>query len=172
MDTKVFSVPKGNLTANHENLFLGQLPKRLVVGMVENSAFHGNFQKNPYYFRNYDLNFLALYADGQQIPTKPLQPNFQRNKAVRSYLSLFSGTGMLYQGEGNSIDRDEYLQGFTLFAFDLTPDLNDGGHFNLVKQGNLRLELHFAKLKVCGLSQLTAAHVIYCISQEQRLLAG
>ena len=72
-------------------------------------------------------------------------PNFDRNKSIRSYLTLFSGTGMLYQDEGNNIDRDEYLQGYTLFAFDLTPDLNDGGHFNLVRQGNLRLEIHFAK---------------------------
>ena len=145
VDTKVFSIPRGNLTGNQENLFLGQLPKRMVVGMVENSAFNGSFPKNAYNFRHFDLNFLALYADGQQIPAKPLQPNFERKKAVRSYLTLFSGTGMLYQDEGNGIDRDEYLQGYTLFAFDLTPDLNDGGHFNLVKQGNLRLELHFAK---------------------------
>ena len=34
-------------------------------------------------------------------------------------------------------------KGYTLFAFDLTPDLSDGGHFNVIKQGNLRLELHF-----------------------------
>ncbi len=145
VDTKVFSVPKGNLTANQENLFLGQLPKRLVVGMVESAAFNGSFNRNAYNFRHYDVNFLALYADGQQIPAKPLQPNCERNKAVRSYLSLFSGTGMLYRDVGNNIDRDEYLQGYTLFAFDLTPDLNDGSHFNLVKQGNLRLELHFGR---------------------------
>ena len=29
------------------------------------------------------------------------------------------------------------------FAFDLTADLDDGGHFQLVKQGNLQLELQF-----------------------------
>ena len=34
-------------------------------------------------------------------------------------------------------------KGFKLFAFDLSADLDDGGHFQLVKQGNLRLELHF-----------------------------
>ena len=37
----------------------------------------------------------------------------------------------------------KYNNGFTLFAFDLTPDLDKGGYFHLVKQGNLRLELHF-----------------------------
>jgi hypothetical protein len=145
VELKAFSIPKGNLMANQENLFLGQLPKRIVFGMVDNSAYNGDFTKNPYNFQHYDLNFLALYADGSQIPAKPLQPNFERNKWVRSYLSLYSGTGKLYQDEGNDIDREEYAKGYTLFAFDLTPDLNDGSHFNLVKQGNLRLELHFAK---------------------------
>ena len=145
VETKVFSVPKGNLSANQENLFLGQLPKRLVVAMVENAAFNGSSDKNPFNFRHFDCNFLALYAEGQQIPAKPLQPNFERNKSVRSYLSLFSGMDMFYQDEGNDITRDEYGKGYTLFAFDLTQDLNDGTHYNLVKQGNLRLELHFAK---------------------------
>ena len=53
---------------------------------------------------------------------------------------------MYMEDEGNEIDRTEYQKGYTLFAFDLTPDLSvDGGHFQLVKRGNLRLELHFAK---------------------------
>lgn len=138
VEIKAFSIPRGNLMANQENLFMGQLPKRIVLGMVDNAAFNGDIHKNPHNFQHYSLNFFALYADGSQIPTKLLQPNFERNKWMRSYTKLFSGTGMFYQDKGNDIDRDD-------FAFDLTPDLNDGGNFNLIKQGNLRLELHFAK---------------------------
>ena len=44
---------------------------------------------------------------------------------------------------GNQISRIEYAEGFTLFAFDLTPNLDQSGHFHLLRQGNLRLELHF-----------------------------
>ena len=44
IETKVFSVPKGNLSANQENLFLGQLPKRVVIGCVDNDAFNGSFR--------------------------------------------------------------------------------------------------------------------------------
>ena len=144
VETKVFSVPKGNQTINQENLFLGQLPKRLVIGFVENDAFNGNQAKNPFHFQHFDLEFLALYADGKQIPSKPLQPKFGEGQYMRSYTSLFTATGLMGENQGNGISRDEYANGYTLFAFDLTPDSDDSGHFHVVKTGNLRLELHFS----------------------------
>ena len=143
VETKVFSVPKGNMMANQENLFLGQLPKRLVIGMVENKAFNGDKDKNPYNFKHFGVNYLALHLDGKQIPAKPLTPKFGDKLCTRSYASLFTGTGFMGHDRGNHISREEYADGFTLFAFDLTADLDEGGHFHLVKQGNLRLELHF-----------------------------
>ena len=143
VETKVFSVPKGNMMANQENLFLGQLPKRLVIGMVENKAFNGDKTKNPYNFQHFDVSYLALQVDGKQVPSKALTPDFAKGLCTRSYASLFTGTGFMGHDRGNQLSRDEYAQGFTLFAFDLTPNLDDGGHFHLKKQGNLRLELHF-----------------------------
>ena len=49
----------------------------------------------------------------------------------------------MFEDQGNEISRTDYGQGYTLYAFDLTPDLTCGGHFNLQKQGNLRLEVNF-----------------------------
>lgn len=143
VETKVFSIPKGNMMSNQENVFLGQLPKRLVIGMVENKAFNGDKDKNPYNFQHFDVDYLALHVDGKQIPSKALTPDFTNGLSTRSYASLFTGTGYMGHDRGNQISFEEYGEGFTLFAFDLTPDLDDGGHFHLVKQGNLRLELHF-----------------------------
>ena len=51
----------------------------------------------------------------------------------------------MYQDEGNTVTRDDYAAGYALFAFDLSPDLSVGGHFSLVKRGNLRLDVHFAE---------------------------
>ena len=143
VETKVFSIPKHNMSANQENLFLGQLPNRIVLGLVENTAFSGAVDKTPFNFQHYDIDFMALYVDGVQIPSKPLQPDFANENHMRSYASLFNGTGLMSKDQGNDISRDEYGGGYTLFAFDLTPDLSDSGHFQLVKHGNLRLELHF-----------------------------
>jgi hypothetical protein len=143
VETKVFSIPKGNMMGNQENLFLGQLPKRVVIGLVENKAFNGDKDKNPFNFNHFDINYLALNVAGKQVPAKPLQPDFNSDQYTRSYTSLFSGTGYMGHDRGNQISREEFAKGFTLFAFDLTPDQDEGGHFHLIKQGNLRLELHF-----------------------------
>lgn len=55
----------------------------------------------------------------------------------------FQITRQAYGDEGNGIDREAYKSGYCLFCFNVTPELSEGHHFNLVKQGSLRLELHF-----------------------------
>ena len=140
-------MPRGNLTLSQDHVFWGQLPNRIVVGCVTNDAFNGRYGKNPFNFKHMDISFLAVYVDGDQIPYSPLKPKFtgSHKNYVRAYQTLFSGTDKMYQDEGNTITRDDYAAGYTLFAFDLSPDLSAGGHFNLVKRGNLRLDVHFAR---------------------------
>ena len=60
-------------------------------------------------------------------------------------MSLFSGTGSLFHNQGNQISREDYPNGYTLFAFDLSPDLSAGPHISPIKQGNLRIGIQFAE---------------------------
>jgi len=149
VEVKTFTIHAGLVGESLDNVILGQLPKRIIVGFVDNKAFNGDRKLNPFNFKNYGINFFSLYADGMQIPSRPLQPNFSRDEPlyVEAYHTLFSGTGIHFLNEGNSISRDDYSRGFSLFAFDLTPDLsaNCAGHWNLVKHGSLRLEVRFEK---------------------------
>jgi len=62
---------------------------------------------------------------------------------VRAYNTLFSGTGKIFRDEGNNLERTVFSRGCALFAFDLTPDLGEDDHFNLTKQGSVRLLLKF-----------------------------
>ena len=140
---KNFSIPAGTRVSNQENLFLGTLPKSMIIAMVDNDAFTGAYNKNPFAFKHYDLEFLAVYVDGQQYPAKPHQPDFQSGSAVREFYQLALASGRHLKNQALPFDRTDFLQGYTLYAFNLTPDEECSQHVSLVKSGNIRLEARF-----------------------------
>lgn len=148
VEVKAISLHAGVHGDTLDNVILGQLPKRIIVGFVDNKAFNGDRAMNPFNFQNYDINYLSLYADGLQIPSKPLQTDFTAaDMYVDAYHTLFSGTGIHFLNEGNCISRSAYPWGNCLFAFDLTPDLsaNSSTHWNLVRHGSVRIEVRFGE---------------------------
>ena len=42
---KVFTIPQGAMSHTYENLFLGTLPKRLILWCVDNNAYNGDYSK-------------------------------------------------------------------------------------------------------------------------------
>ena len=74
VEVKVDTVPTGNMNYVQNNLFLGQLPKRLVIACVDSDALNGTIGKTPFDFKHYKINFVALNVDGRQIPAKRYSP--------------------------------------------------------------------------------------------------
>jgi len=141
---KTFTVPAQNYDFTQEKLFSGQLPTRLVLACVDNDAYNGTYAKNPYNFKNFNLSQLKVYIDGQQQHIKPLDLNFPSDQYLQGYMSLFSGMGKQYKNEGVDIERIDFKNGYSIYAFDLTPDLaSEDSHFNLIKDGSLRVDMTF-----------------------------
>ena len=129
---KTFTIPIGNLDGNHEKLFAGQLPLRLVIGYADNDISNGNYVKNPFNSKHYALSEISLHLDGHTQPVKPLKPNLANGQYIQAYMYLFSGTGNENRDEGKKPYGARRLpNGYALYAFDLSPDLAEEGHFNL-----------------------------------------
>ncbi|GBN88412.1 hypothetical protein AVEN_170570-1 [Araneus ventricosus] len=114
---KVYSVPDGSTSMVQDTIFDAQMPKRIIVGSVENDAFHGAFQKSPFDFKHFDMNFIGIYVDGQPIPHDPIELNFNANNFIKGYYSLFSRTDKFGQDQGLFISREEYINGNCLKLF-------------------------------------------------------
>ncbi|XP_014215919.1 uncharacterized protein F54H12.2-like [Copidosoma floridanum] len=113
VEVKSFTMHSGITGDCLENVILCQLPKRIILGFVDNKAFNGDRKLNPFSFQNYSINFLSLYVDGVQTPSKPLQPTFTGSGSmyVEAYHTLFSGSGIHYMNEGNNIHRKDFPKG-------------------------------------------------------------
>ena len=64
VDCKVYSIPAGARSHTQENLFLGTLPRRLVLCCIDNDAYNGAYDKNPFHAKNNTISFHAVYVDG------------------------------------------------------------------------------------------------------------
>lgn len=122
VEVKVQTLAQGSKNHTIDNLVLGQLPKRVIIGFVSNAGYNGDYKKNPFNFQHYDLNHLSLYVDGQQIPSKPLKPDYKNTLYAEAYQTLFSGTGIQFNQSTHTVNYEEYKDGYCLYAFDLTPD--------------------------------------------------
>ena len=94
IDCQVLSIPRGFSSFNPDNIFLGQIPKRIVLGLLDTEAYNESYRTNPFYFKHHNLIQVGVYVEGEQIPRKPLFPNFDASggqNVIASYPSLFSG---------------------------------------------------------------------------------
>ncbi|XP_069061958.1 uncharacterized protein F54H12.2-like [Pleurodeles waltl] len=138
---KIFNIPARTRLTQQQNLFLGQLSKLIILEFVDNTAFSGFYTSNPFNFKHYNINYAALVLECTVIPAKPLTLSFGTSNFVREYLRLVSITGKHLRDSGVVVSRERYGAGSTLFAFNLTPDMEDGDHYNLIKNGNLKAEI-------------------------------
>ena len=68
VDCKVLSVPNGFSSFTQDNLYLGHIPKRLVLVLVDTTAYNGTYESNPFNFKHHNLT----QVDGEQVSRKPL----------------------------------------------------------------------------------------------------
>ncbi len=126
-------------------IFNGQIPRRLVIGCVDADAYHGTYTKSPFNFKNYGINEVSAIAGGQTYPSKPLTTDFANNRYIRAFVQLFEGLGICDDNKGNTVNLNKFKNGICIFAFDLSPDEDDGGdHWDLVKEGETTVNIQFS----------------------------
>ena len=137
-DIKTYSIAEGSFNVQIDNIFNGQVPSSVVVGLVAGDAYNGNYVKNPYNFQNFNVNWACFYVDDNPTPQKGFSPvylsGFQGNYTT-SYLTIFGNS----RGEnfGNDIYLDDFAQGYALYKFNIS------NADQIKKKGSTRLELSF-----------------------------
>lgn len=142
VNVKTYSIPANSRVCNQENLFLGAMPKYVVLGMVHHEAFTGRRDMSPFNFRHNDVEYLALCQNGKQVPAKAFQPRFDQGASVREFYNMFIATGRHLKDIPLAIDRQDFNDGYSLFVFNLTAS-EDNDALSPMTNGNLRLEMRF-----------------------------
>ena len=141
---KTFSILRGSMHVVRENVFVGHIPRRIVVTLIDAKNWSGQRDKNPFNFVHQNLSYICLYLDGLRIPNRALTPDFSLNGDwVEAYQTLFDGTGLRNDNASIAIDREDFAQGYTMYVLPTTHGEPDSTAYDVVQRGQIRLEMKF-----------------------------
>ena len=140
---KHLSIPSASTNVLQDNLFLGKIPKRVILGLVSDASMGGGYVLNPFNFAHYNLNYLVLNVNGEMVPSKPLTPDFAGKKYLREYNMMFEGMRNQFSNTPVNINYTEFGNGYAFYVFDLTAH-GHSGCMSSKHNGTIRIEAKFS----------------------------
>lgn len=148
VEVKECVVPANVGSFNFDQVWNGQLPRRMLMVMVDNAAENGSFSTNPFKFEHFEVNELTCNVNGENYPPVPMTPDFSKKQVKEEYQNLFDSMEQVLTRPTLNITPEEFISGYTIFCWNFAPDFADGcsTHWNVVKRGYCRMRLVFANV--------------------------
>ncbi len=122
----------------------GQLPRRMILGLVSSDSFHGAKTKNPFRFHHYNIKEVVAWVGDKEVPTVPIQTDYDNNSYAIPYMLMYEGSGIGTDDRLNLIDYWDFKSGNCLYILDLTPDQSDNASLQLLREGSVALDIRFS----------------------------
>lgn len=139
---QTYACPTGSYIFREDNLFQFEKPQRVIVGFVDSNAYQGSVAKNPFNFQHKKMTQIALYLNDVSVPWQPVQVDLTNGNYLELYQTLFTCFGIDGKDKGNDITLEDYKEGYTLIAYDLSGAINNSS-LPIVERSSLRIEAHF-----------------------------
>ena len=121
----------------------GRLPKQIILGFLDHSAYSGDYKKNPFVFRNYGINGLCLRINGVSYPTTPYKPDFSVGNYSTLYDDFLRNCGVAHHNESIGVSISSFVNHKLLWVFDLSPDNCNRRDLHLDQHGDIDVEVSF-----------------------------
>ena len=131
-----------NTTTVDQQIFEGDLPRRLIIVQVLQDAYNGDYRKNPLDFQNFSVQRISVNMNGRSYPieSNEMKMNFESDNVTQAYIMAFI---QLYDSEfedleGLQLIKDNYINGYFMYPIALTAGNQKPPH------GLLRLKMDYA----------------------------
>jgi len=143
IDMKATNFSKNLTRITIPNITTGQIPSRIIFAFVDSQGFKGHYEKNPFFFQHFNLKEVNLYVNSEKYPGIPIIYEFNHQLVSQGYDFYLQQLG-LHQSKTNGISKYDYVNGYTIFVFDLTTDLSASqDHFSMIQTGDIFAEFNF-----------------------------
>ena len=93
---------------NWTNCIIGIIPHQVIVAFVDHQDNTGNFEKNPFAFKNFGVQKINLKVNGQSYPATPYNVDFDNEDFMNTYDDMLRSIGFLEINESAGISKSEF----------------------------------------------------------------
>lgn len=149
-EIKKFTLTRGVYNADINDPFNGRVPAELILGIVSNSASHGDYKKNPFEFVTQKVNYVQVTLDGQDLGHSPLEMKFGPTPEDSLYMEAYKTLAGV-DGTDNEIPipRLDFPRGYCFYRFVSDHTENSSNNDDVIplrRTGNLRVSIRFDEM--------------------------
>jgi hypothetical protein len=134
-----------NRTEFSKLLWSEQIPRRVILGLVSNNRYIGAKHLSPFNFQPFNTRELTLFANGKSYPPNLYNLNYTQNHAARAFHDLQESLGFANSTESNGINIEKFLDGWTIYSFNLTNSGEQNPCFDLISEGFTSINIKFSQ---------------------------
>lgn len=144
-----YTIMTGVLSDHRGNLYLGHLPKRVILGITKNQNFNGTLGTNAFHFGVQNVSSMQLSVNGRGIPSKPIMTSYSDDGEGeiynRAYYLMMSGLHKTVGGDELYLTPEQWRNGYGFYVFQISEDYHSNEMFGMERSGSMSLDIVFRK---------------------------
>lgn len=138
------------------NLFNETIPRRVILALVEDSAFIGDKSKNSFNFAHFNVKEISISAGGRTYPNVPFNLDYTNDLFIRAFHESMENLGLANTIDSNNLSRERFSKGNAIYTFNLTNSLDNDDYYELIKNGTTFVNIKFNAVTPVGGIRLIA----------------
>uniref|UniRef100_A0A914IHJ1 Uncharacterized protein n=1 Tax=Globodera rostochiensis TaxID=31243 RepID=A0A914IHJ1_GLORO len=133
------------------NIFMDQIPRRIILGLVANGDYVGTQERSPFNFQPFYVREISIIANGRSYPQAPYDLDYPNGKYVRPFNDMNEAVGFTNTTDSNGITFEQYGKTHCIYVFNMTSSGDDqAGLFDLIKNGTTAVSVKFSQAVPVG----------------------
>ena len=130
----------------NSNIFMDQIPRRIILGLVSNSDYVGTVERSPFNFQHFNVREISIIANGRCYPQAPYDLDYRNYKYARAFNDMNDALGFANSSESNGITYQQFGQSSCIYVFNLTNSGDEqGSSFDLIRNGTTAVNIKFSQ---------------------------
>lgn len=143
IEFRALTIPANVSTFNAPNLFINEIPTRIIATFIKTKDYKGNFESSIFAFNHFNLKRYSFSYNNVAVPTSPIKFNCKSGDCYALYHHVNSQLGVLDAGATPALKYTEFMGSLFFLCQSFTSDISISSLTTPFARGVMSAEFDF-----------------------------